>query len=135
MSEQKAPAAVKTVTTEKDPRKIIKRVTVHWMNAAEGNQNQEIVVNDLGTENGRAAFFPGQEVNLTMTQINILKDAVERMRIDIPAGSGVYESDNPIRIIQQQHPGFQVKRRPSDGMYYAERIKPNYSIVEVDKAL
>lgn len=135
MVTQTAPAAVEKRNTEADPRKIVKRVIVHWMNAAEGNQNQEITVNDLGMENGRKSFYPGQEIDLTMTQIGILKDAVERMRVDIPIGSGAYESDNPIRIVQQQYPGFQVKRRTSDGMIYAERIKPNYSIVEVDKAL
>ena len=131
---QKAPAAVKAVAS-KDPRKIVKKVMVNRMNVDEKNQHLEIVVNDLGMAGGRKSFYPGQEVELTMVQINILKDAVERTRIDIPAGSGVYEAENPLMAARTQFPGFRAVSDRHTGMIYAERTRPNYTITEVGSFL
>lgn len=134
MTDQKAPAAVKA-EVPKDPRKIIKRVVVNRMNVDEKNQHLEIVVNDLGMANGRKSFYPGQEVDLTMVQINILKDAVERTRIDIPMNSGIYEADSPLQAARSQYPGFRAVTNKHTGMIYVERAKPNYTITEVGSFL
>lgn len=131
---QRAPAAM-SAPEEIDPRKATKRVIVNRLNVADGNQDLEIVVNDLGVRNGRKAFFPGQEVELTLVQISILKDAVERNHIDIPAGSGIYSSDNPKSAAQQMYPGFTIKQNPHTGMLYAEKHRPNYSISESSRTL
>lgn len=126
---QVAPSAVKAKET--DPRKIVKRVIVNRLNVAEGNQDTEIVVNDMGVNNGRKSFFPGQEVELTMAQIEILKDAIDRTQIDIPAGSGIYESDNPIAAAKKAYPGFRAAVNSHTGLIYVEKHKPNYSISDV----
>lgn len=123
------------VPSRTNPRSIVKKVIVNRLNVAEGNQDLEIVVNDLGVRNGRKAFFPGQEVELTLSQINILKEAVERNHIDIPAGSGVYSNDSPKNAAQQLYPGFIIKQNPHTGMLFAEKHRPNYSIVEVSTVL
>jgi len=136
MALQKAPAAVAAVETKAaDPRTVIKRVIVNRLNVDTENQDLEIVVNDLGGRNGRKAFSPGQEVDLTLVQISILKDAVERHHIDIGPDSGVYSEDNPVTAARRQFPGFTIKRHPITGMLYAEKHRPNYSITEVSQVL
>jgi len=135
MADQKAPAAVQAEEPNTDPRQIFKRVVVNRLNVDEKNQNLEIVVNDMGDVNGRAAFFPGQEVTLSMVQISILKDAVERNRIDIPAESGIYSSSNPREEAMRQFPGFRIMKNSASGELYAESHRPNYSIVEVGSIL
>lgn len=134
MSTQKAPAAV-AAPISKDPRKITKRVIVSRLNVDTENQDLEIVVNDLGAPSGRKSFFPGQEVDLSLVQIGILKDAVERNHIDIPAGSGVYEDSNPMDAARQMFPGFTIKQNSHTGGLYAEKHRPNYAIVEVSQVL
>lgn len=122
-----APAAVKA-EVETDPRKQKYKVIVNRLNVAEGNQDLVIVVNDLGVVNGRISFYPGQEVELTQVQIDILKEAVEVNHIDIPPGSGVYSSVDPVAAVQAAHPGFVVKRNHRTGGLFAEKVRPNYSI-------
>ena len=134
MTEQKAPAAVK-VEAPKDPRAIIKKVMVNRINVDEKNTHLEIVVNDLGSPTGRKAFFPGQEIELTLVQIGILKGAVERTRIDIPQDSGVYQSDNPLAAARTAYPGFRAAKDRHTGYVYVERVSPNYTITEVGSFL
>jgi hypothetical protein len=125
-------STTKTDAIAKDPRSIFKKVVVNRLNVAEGNQDLEIIVNDIGIRTGRKAFYPGQEVELSLCQINILKDAVEKTHIDISPNSGVYAEDNPIQAAQRQFPGFKIMTNPHTGLLYAEKRRPNYSIVEVD---
>lgn len=127
--ENVAPAAVES--KEKDPRKIVKRVIVHRTNVDQDNTNLIIVVNDLGVSNGRASFYPGQEVDLTLVQISILKEAVERQRIDIPLGSGIYESTDPVKAAANDNPGFRAAFDKASGTVYLEKLRPNYAIIEV----
>lgn len=136
MAHQTAPAAVAAVAPKVvDPRKTFKRVIVNRLNVDTENQDLEIVVNDLGGHNGRKAFSPGQEVDLTLVQIGILKDAVERHHIDIGPDSGVYSESNPLNAARQQFPGFTIKQHPISGMLFAEKRRPNYSITEVSQVL
>jgi len=135
MVDQKAPAAVQAEVKELDARATFKRVVVNRLNVSENNQNLEIVVNDLGIKNGRKSFYPGQEVELSLAQIAILKDAVERNHIDIPTDSGAYSADNPVEAVKQLFPGFLVKQNKQTGLIYAEKHRPNYSVSEVSGIL
>jgi hypothetical protein len=137
MTLQKAPAAVAATEPEKkaDARSVVKRVIVNRLNVSEDNQDLEIVVNDLGATNGRKSFFPGQEVELTLAQIGILKDAVERNHIDIPAASGIYSDENPISAAKRMFPGFIIRQNQNTGMLFAEKHRANYAIVETSQVL
>lgn len=135
MVDQKAPAAVKAVKTETDPRKIIRRVIVNRLNVDTKNQNLIVTVNDLGAHNGRKSFYPGQEVELSQVHINILKDAAERINLEIPPSSGIYESADPVKAARAQYPGFSVNQNKTSGVVSIERVQPNYSIVDVSNAI
>jgi hypothetical protein len=130
-----APAAIteeeRKAVEETDLRKILKKVIVNRLNVAEGNQDLVITVNDVGAPDGRKSFEPGQEVVLTQAQINILNEAVERNHIDIPAGSGIYQDDNPREKARQQYPGFVVGYNSKTGLIFVEKHRPNYAIIEV----
>ena len=123
-----APAAVKP-KEDVDPRKVMKKVRVYRLNVDEQNTDLIITVHDLGDpKNGKAAFYPGQEVTLTQTQINILKDSVVRHQISIEHGSGIYEASNPLTAAKAQFRGFNAYMDRHTGMVVVVKTEPNYSV-------
>lgn len=129
----KAPAAVKTTEKEINPRKIIKKVRVHRLNVDESNKELIITVNDLGdTRHGKKEFIPGQEVELTQAQINILRAAVERQEITLDTYSGVHTESNPLMAAEKQFPGFKAHYDRHTGSVIVVKETPNYSIETVE---
>ena len=75
-------------------------------------------------------FWPGEEVELTEGQINILKDSVEENRLFIPAESGIYASKDPIAVAKNFYPNMRAEVNPTDNTISMISRVPNF-IVEL----
>ena len=105
------------------------KVKVHRANVEPENSSLPITVNPIGGPElgGKKVFNPGQPVELTVTQINILKTPVETEFI-IPDSSGIYEERNPIQAARQQYPDFEFKHDRVTGSIIAHKSIPNYFV-------
>jgi len=117
-----------------DPaRKKRVKVIVHRLNVDDDNKDLPITVNDLGDPNGRIVFSPGKPVDLTEAQLNILRDSVEESEITVPEGSGMYETANPLKIAEDNFPGFTASRDRETGLIKLRRRVPNFMIEIVSR--
>jgi len=109
-------------------------VRVHRANIAPENANLPIIVNPIGPTSlgGKKEFMPGQPVELTIAQINVLKNAVEETEFELPDSSGIYEERDPIAAARSQFPEFQFRRNKVNGSIIAFRRSPNYIVESVE---
>ena len=115
----------------KDPaRKEIIRCMVHHANAAPENKEMPIIVNDMGSPNGKRIIQPGKPTDLTRAQVNVLRDSVEEHNFPIPFESGIYEVGNPRKAAEGLYPGHQINVDRATGQVFAWKRVPNY-IVEI----
>lgn len=105
------------------------KVKVHRANIEPENASIPITVNPIGGPElgGKKVFSPGQPVELTATQIGILKQPVET-EFPIPDGSGIYEERNPMQAARAQFPDFQFKHDRVNGTIIAFKSTPNYFV-------
>ena len=100
---------------------------VYRANCDEENRDWIIKVTANGPHE-RAVFKPGQEIELTETQINILKDSVVESRIEIPGDSGIYSAKNPEVAAKNMYPDFQVEKDPYTNLIAMTKRLPKYII-------
>ena len=110
------------------------KVRVHRSNVDPDNKDLPIKVNDLGMppKEGKRMFAPGQIVELTRSQISILRDSVEETTIELPDGSGIYNAANPLKLAEDHFPGYTAQQSPTTGQILLTRRTPNYIIEPVD---
>ena len=105
------------------------RCRVHRTNCAEENTMIPITVNPCSQKlGGKKIFMPGDEVELTPTQFNILKSAVEPHDLIIPSDSGIYNSADPFKSARDNYPGYTIRRDPNDGRLHATMDVSNYIV-------
>ena len=109
------------------------KVKVHRANVEPENSMLPITVNVIGSPalGGKKVFSPGQTVELTAAQINVLKTPVETSFV-IPDTSGIYEERNPIQAARQQYPDFEFKHDRVTGSIVASKSTPNYFVEHVE---
>ena len=79
----------------------------------------------------RKRFLPGQEVELTEAEINVLKEPLDT-QIPIPPTSGIYEAKDPIKEAKKQYKGLDIVRDKRSGVLLAVKRQPRF-MVEVVK--
>ena len=100
---------------------------VYRANCDEANRDQIIKVT-VNSFNNRKVFKPGEEVELNISQINVLKDSVVDTEIHIEPSSGIYSSKNPEAAAKNQYPGFQIRKDQTTGYITAFKHEPKYII-------
>lgn len=116
-------------TNDKDPRKQRFYVKVHPLQAEGSERGNAIPVNDLGDPaHGRAVCYPNKKGVLSLTQINILRESVERFSLQIPDDSGIHEEANPIKMAEKQYPGFTAQVDKVTQQLIVFKDKPRFSV-------
>lgn len=118
-----------TAPEEPEPVKTTWKCRVLRANVDEANKSLVISVT-ANSISGRKQFHPGQEVDLTEAQINILIDSVEDTQIAIPPTSAIYESppDRQLQLASNFFPDMQPVRNNATGMITMVKHAPNYII-------
>jgi hypothetical protein len=117
------------IDKQNDPRRQLFRVVVNHLLAEGKERDNPIPVNDLGDlAHGRAVCWPNQETILSRVQINILKDAVERLSVTVPEGSGIYEEINPLQAAQGQFPGYKAQWDYNTNQVMLIKERPRFAI-------
>ena len=94
------------------------------------NETMPITVCHNDSHN-KKEFMSGAEVELTQSEIDILKDARIEHRFDLPDNSGIYEASNPLFEAQKQNPGMEAKIDHRTGSIYLQKSEPIYIIQTV----
>lgn len=116
-----------------DPRKQRFIVKVHNLLAEGKDRENPIPVNDLGDHaHGRAVVFPNKKCVLSQCQINILKDCVEHMEVQIPEDSGIYQETDPIAAAEKHYPGFSARRDKMSGTLIVTKSRPRFSVEVIE---
>lgn len=102
-------------------------VRVRRISGDEANRDHVIKVTVNGPKE-RNIFKPGEDVNLTESQLNGLNDAVVNSEIEIEPTSGIMSAKDPMVAAKNMYPGFQVRRDPQTGFIVLYRTEPKYSI-------
>ena len=108
-----------------------KLVRVHRSNVDPDNKNTPIYVcvNDASQ---KKTFWPGEEVKLTRSQLDVLRNSVEEIRVVIPSESGIYMAQNPIVAARDQYPDMVPGKDPVTGLIEMTQRVPNYIIESLD---
>ena len=125
------PKKAKTSDKAKDNGLSTRKVRIYRSNVDPDNKDAQISV-CANNPKDRKIFFPGQEVDLTPTEIGILRDAVEETQIFIPSNSGIYEAKDPEAVARNQWPGMQPKRDPITNLIVMIKRVPKYIIEYVE---
>ena len=121
----------KKIETPENDKSLTKKVRIYRSNVDPDNKDMRISVCANNPKN-RKIFFPGQEVELTPTEISILKDAVEETQVFIPSNSGIYEAKDPESVARNQWPGMQPRRDPITNLIIMVKRVPKYIIEYVE---
>jgi len=75
-------------------------------------------------------FFPNQEVLLTESEMDVLRNSAQEDYIEIPSTSGIYKTLNPLVAAESEFPGWKASwgRRG----VVVEKRTPNYAIDVTD---
>lgn len=111
--------------TPKKPRLI--KCRVHRSNCDPDNKDTPISVTPNAITN-RKVFWPGEEVSLTQSHIDILKNSVEEIRIQIPPESGIYAAKDPVAVAKNYYPAMTAEINPQDNTISMISRTPNYLI-------
>lgn len=123
---KKLPAKKKVANKAKKSNRYI----VHRSNVDPDNNSLPITVtaNNLSS---KKVFLPGSEVTLTESQLDVLRNSVEEVRLDIPVDSAIYSSPDPMALAQNMYPGMLPKTDESTGGIFVTKRTPNYIIESV----
>lgn len=116
---------------EKVKEKKLIKCRVHRSNCDPDNKDMPISVTPNSISN-RKIFWPGEEVELTQSHINILKDSVEEVRLPIPLESGIYASKDPVAVAKNFYPAMTPEIDPMNNMITMVSRIPNYIIETID---
>lgn len=91
-----------------------------------------ITVNTCSQDTGgKREFYHMQDVRLTRTQLEILRNGVRDSRLEIPKGSGIYEKptvSEQMAAARSEFPGYEIERNASNGLLTAVMHKPRFHI-------
>ncbi len=123
---------MKEEATQKPNKKevIKKKYRIYRSNVDPDNKDIPISIN-ANTTAGKKQFSPGEEVELSDTQISILRDAVDETMIQIPLESGIYTSNNPAALAKNLYPSMVPYTDPATGGITMVNRSPNYIIEPV----
>jgi len=110
-----------------------KRVRIHRASGSPENKDLQISICVNNAKN-RKKFFPGEEVELTQSEISVLRDSVEENALYIPPDSGIYAARDPLAIARNQYPGMTAKYDQVTGQIKMIKRTLNYIIEEVAQA-
>jgi len=111
----------------------VKRVRVHRASGSPENKDTQISV-CVNNPRNRKKFFPGEEVELTPSEIGVLRNSVEENVLYIPPDSGIYSAAEPLAIARNQYPGMSAQYDHVTGQIKMVKRTPNYLIEEVMNA-
>ncbi len=103
---------------------------VHRTNCDPENKDMPISVT-VNTANNKRVFWPGQEVELTASQIGVLKDSVQETSLPIPPESGIYDSQNPMALAKAYFPTMTPITDPVTGTINMVSRTPNYIVESI----
>lgn len=109
------------------------RVRVHWANVDPANKGLVISV-CVNKASNRIRFHPGEEVKLTPAQLNVLRDSVDETTFQVPAYSGIYQSQHPLVAAQASYPNMKPEMDRATGIITVRQRTPNYIIEQLDPA-
>jgi hypothetical protein len=116
--------------TKKDKKAWMKdriAVIIHRLNCDPANQYDPFPLNIVGVF-PRTVITPGQPIKLHPDQIQAIKDEVIETEIEIPESSGVYESENPLRLAEQHYPGFSARLNEMSGVITVTQKTPLFAV-------
>lgn len=109
------------------------RVKVQRLGGDEENRKNPIQVNTGRVETGgKRVFYPGETVELTSTQIELLKNSKQQTDVEIPdhgGESGIYNAKNPVEAAKLEWPGYTIRLDPETGALHATLDEDVYSVV------
>lgn len=117
---------------EPKPGEKLIKCRVYRSNCDPDNKDMPISVT-VNSITNKKTFWPGEEVELSSSHIDVLKNSVEEVRIPIPPESGVYSSTNPIAVAKNFYPSMQAEVNPVDNTITMISRTPNYIIETVDR--
>lgn len=117
--------------TESEPKVKLIKCRVHRSNCDPDNKDMPISVT-VNSISNKKTFWPGEEIELTQSHINVLKDSVEEVRLPIPPESGIYASKDPIAVAKNFFPSMTPEVNPVDNTITMISRTPNY-IVELSE--
>ena len=116
---------------DKQPK--TKKVKIYRSSGAPENQDLVISV-CVNNPKNRKKFYPGEEVELTITEIDVLRNSVEENALFIPPDSGIYQAKEPLSVARNQYPGMAAGYDHVTGLIKMVKRTPNYMIEEVQSA-
>jgi hypothetical protein len=122
-AKKESPKEVNLMTT-------MKKVRVHRASGDEDNRDVQISV-CVNSAKNRRVFYPGEEVELSLAQIAVLRNSVEETKLVIAPDSGIYEAKNPEAMARNHYPGMTLRRDKTTGLINMFKRTPNYLIEEV----
>lgn len=87
-----------------------------------------VTVNSLSN---KKTFWPGEEVELSLSHVAVLKNSVEETRIQIPPESGIYASKDPVAVAKNFYPSMVPEVSQIDNTISMVSKIPNYIIETV----
>ena len=102
---------------------------VHHMDMDRENRDVPITV-CVNDAMNRKVFAPGQEVELTESEVAALKDSYIDSQIPIPWNSGIYQARNPMTEAKKQYPDMIIEKDARSGLLTAIKRQPRF-LVEI----
>lgn len=119
--------SIPSATKQKSKTKLVR---IHRASGAPENKDLQISV-CLNHAKDRKKFYPGEEVELTLPEINVLRTSIEENALYIPPDSGIYAAADPLAIARNQYPGMSAQYDHVTGQIKVTKRTPNYLIEEV----
>ena len=120
-----------------DPKETRKFVVRHLIMEQE-NSDFPIIVNTCDPKTGGLKrFLPNQPVDLTRTQVDILKKAIEESSFTV-GDLGDYPSEalnakDPVSAAKQMYPDFEIIKDHRTGIITAVKKRPRFSVEPVSE--
>jgi len=106
---------IKNESPDVDLMTTMKKVRVHRASGDEDNRDVQISV-CVNSAKNRRVFYPGEEVELSLAQIAVLRNSVEETKLVIAPDSGIYEAKNPEAMARNHYPGMTLRRDKTTGL-------------------
>jgi len=126
MATSKAPKETAPMEEVKTQKFVCK---VYHMDMDQENRDVPISV-CVNSALNRKKFLPGEEVVLTESEIQVLRNAIINTQIVIPGNSGIYEARDPVREAKKHYKDMEIVRDRRSGQILAIKNNPRF-LVEI----
>jgi len=108
----------------------VTKCRVHRSNCDPDNRDMQISVTVNNAAN-KKVFWPGQEVELTDSQLGVLRDSVEEVKLVIPPESAVYSAKDPVAVARGYYPNMTAEVASATGIISMVSRIPNFIVEAV----